>query len=63
MIPVSAEPNAHDHRIWLQRAERARAIAAFLWGKDAAIAEAYACDCEAEAQRLRERTERQPVAA
>jgi hypothetical protein len=49
------------HERLLGRAARARRIALMLSPADAAVAEAYARDCEAEAQRLE--LQRTPVAA
>lgn len=48
---------------WLDRAERSRRIAGFLSGRDAAVAEAYARECEAEAKRVIERAMSKPLAA
>jgi hypothetical protein len=48
---------------WLTRAIQARRIAATLPVKDAAIVEAYARECEAEARRAFDRSPAQPIAA
>jgi hypothetical protein len=50
-------------RAWAMRAERARRIAAMLSEKDAAAIEAYARECEAQAQQAIERHPVPPLAA
>jgi hypothetical protein len=47
----ASEPTAVPDR-WLRRAARARSIAMMLSRNDAAVAEAYASECEAVAMRL-----------
>jgi hypothetical protein len=48
---------------WIDLAERSRRIATYLSGEDAAVAEAHARDCEAEAKRVIERALSKPLAA
>jgi hypothetical protein len=48
---------------WLARAEQARRIARMLAGHDAALAEAYAQECEARAVHFADRGKAQPLAA
>jgi hypothetical protein len=53
MIPVKKEqPIGTAARDWLRRAATARSVAGSMSADNAAIAEAYARDCEAEARRL-----------
>jgi hypothetical protein len=51
LFQSTGEPTAAPDR-WLRRAARARRIAMMLSGNDAAVAEAYATECEAVAMRL-----------
>lgn len=51
-IPYFRPETVAAAQAWLARADRARRIAATLDGGDAAIADAYAEECEAEAAML-----------
>jgi hypothetical protein len=61
-MAIMGNPIAAYQR-WINLAERSRRIADSLTGADAAVAEAHARDCEAEAKRVIERAMSKPLAA
>jgi hypothetical protein len=60
---MHADRNFGERLRWIERAEQARRIAGMLPEQDAAVAEAYARECDDNAMRVFKRRIFEPIAA